>query len=144
MDKRKNNGGARLNAGRKKGIGISFEIQKYCYDMIESMLKNDAIRLKATKQLSLLQSDLQEDYLYIIENNGLYKIGYSSNWDKRFKNYQTHLGQVNIVYVTKQPNCFELERHLHNLFSDKRLNGEWFDLDETDLLEAIKFCSSSL
>ncbi len=141
MDKRRFNGGHK-NAGRKKGIGIAADIQKYCFDFINEILKDDAIKLKATKQLAEIDSIKKQDYLYIIENNGLYKIGYSSNWKKRYQNYKTHLGSVNLIYLTKQDNCFDLENYLHSLFSDKRTYGEWFDLNDDKLFEAISYCSS--
>jgi hypothetical protein len=144
-DNRKNNGGARRGAGRKKGsTSLTVKIQQHCYDFMKEVLMDEAIRLKAVKQLSLTLDTEQEDYLYIIENNGMYKIGYSSNWDKRLKAYKTHMGSVNLVYVTKQIDCFDLENYLHGLFIDKRVNGEWFELDEDDLFEAIKYCSNKL
>jgi len=143
-DKRRFNGGNR-NAGRKKGVGIANDIKKHCENFINELLSDEAIRLKATKQLSLsLDEGAIDDYLYIIENNGIYKIGCSSDWKKRFNNYKTHLGFVNLVYLTKQPDCFNLENYLHSIFKDKRLTGEWFELDQEDLMEAVQYCSSKI
>lgn len=140
-----NYGGARKGAGRKKGIGITNDIKKLCQGFIEEMLKNDAIKLKMTKQLSLMYEDeKKEDYLYIIKNNEYYKIGYSSNFSKRIKSYKTHLGGVELVYLTKQYNCFELENEIHDMFTHKRLTGEWFELDEEELIEIISYCSSKI
>ena len=143
MDKRKFNGGHK-NAGRKKGVGITFEIQKHCFNFMQELLKDDAIRLKATKELAEIEEVIKQDYLYIIENNGLYKIGYTSDWKKRLQQYKTHLGLVNVIYLTKQIDCFYLESELHILFKDKRDIGEWFSLNRNDLFDAIKFCSSKI
>ena len=143
MDKRKFNGGHK-NAGRKKGVGITFEIQKHCFNFMQELLKDDAIRLKATKELSEIELSNKESYLYIIKNNGFYKIGYTSDWKKRFQNYRTHLGDVNLIYLTKQLDAFDLETELHILFKDKRDVGEWFNLSVADLLNAIIFCSSKI
>lgn len=145
MDGRKNNGGARKNAGRKKGIGISFTIKKHCEDFIFKLLEDEAIKLKVIKdvQKSLFEKD-KEDYLYIMKNNETYKIGYSSNFNKRLKNYKVHLGNVEIIYIHKGFNCFELESELHNTFKNKKIRGEWFELNEKDILKAIKICSQSL
>tara|TARA_R110000772_G_scaffold165173_1_gene276487 strand:+ start:164 stop:598 length:435 start_codon:yes stop_codon:yes gene_type:complete len=143
MDKRRFNGGHK-NAGRKKGVGITFEIQKHCFNFMQELLKDDAIRLKATKELAEIEEVLKQDYLYIIENNGLYKIGYTSDWKKRLQQYKTHLGLVNVIYLTKQIDCFYLESELHILFKDKRDIGEWFSLNRNDLFDAIKFCSSKI
>lgn len=141
MNKR---GGARKGAGRKKGIGITYDIQKHCQNFIEEILKDDAIRFKSIKQLSLKYDDVSEDYFYIIENNGLYKLGYSSNWEKRYKNYKTHLGAVNLVYLTKQLNCFEIENNIHKMFEGSRDVGEWFDLTDEDLFCIIQHCSKKI
>ena len=143
MDKRRFNGGHK-NAGRKKGVGITFEIQKHCFNFMQELLKDDAIRLKATKELAEIEQVIKQDYLYIIENNGMCKIGYTSDWKKRLQNYRTHLGLVNVIYVTKQIDSFNLETELHILFKDKRNTGEWFSLDQNDLLKAINFCSSKI
>tara|TARA_R110000803_G_scaffold118709_1_gene187079 strand:- start:1569 stop:2003 length:435 start_codon:yes stop_codon:yes gene_type:complete len=143
MDKRKFNGGHK-NVGRKKGVGITFDIQRHCFNFISEILKDDAIRLKATKQLSEINVIENQSYLYIIENNGLYKIGYTSDWNKRHKNYKTHLGKVNLIYLTKQNDCFDLELYLHNKYVAKRKTGEWFVLSQSDLLDAISYCSSKI
>ena len=144
MDNRKNNGGARKGAGRKKGIGLSYDIQKHCNNFIIELLKDETIKAKALKQMSLMFEEDEEDYLYIIRNGLYYKIGYSSNWSKRYKNYKTHSGVVDLVYLSKQQDSFSLEAYLHNLFKDKRVNGEWFDLSNEDVLNAISYCSSTI
>ena len=144
MNKGKSRGGARKGAGRKKGVGISYEIQKHCNNFIIELLKDEAIKVKALKQTSLIFQEDEQDFLYIIKNGRYYKIGYSSNWSKRHKNYKTHLGVVDLVYLSKQQDSFSLEAYLHNLFQDKRVNGEWFDLSNEDLLKAISYCSSRI
>ena len=111
---------------------------------MQELLKDDAIRLKATKELAEIEEVVKQDYLYIIENNGLYKIGYTSDWKKRLQQYKTHLGLVNVIYLTKQIDCFYLESELHILFKDKRDIGEWFSLNSNELFYAIKFCSSKI
>lgn len=138
-------GGARKGAGRKKGVGITYTIRKHCEHFIKELLTDEAIRNKAIKDLqaSMFDED-QEDYLYIIENNGLYKLGYSSNLKKRYKNYETHLGEVKLIYATKQKNCFELEALFHEIYSDFRVKGEWFDLRAEHIDDIISTCSERL
>ena len=144
-DKRKNNrGGARKGAGRKKGVGITYDIQKYCNNMINEMLKDDAIRLKATKQLSMTFDDEKEDYLYIIKSDKTYKIGYSTNWKKREKSYKTHIPTYELIYLLKSYCSFELESDLHLMFEYKREHGEWFNLSNEDVLKAISYCSNKI
>lgn len=138
-------GGARAGAGRKKGIGITYDIQKHCHNFILEILKDEAIKQKALKQLSLsLFDDNKKEYLYIIKNNGIYKIGYSSNFKRRYKNYLTHLGVFELVYLIQEKNAFELESNLHKMFENKKVRGEWFKLDDCDLINAISYCSKKL
>lgn len=139
-----NHGGARKGAGRKKGIGISNDIRKYCDKMIIEMLKDDAIRFKATKQLSMTFENESEDYLYIIQSDNSYKIGFSSNWKRREKSYKTHLPTYKLIYLVKSFSCFELENDLHLMFDNKRKQGEWFELSNEEVIKAISYCSNKI
>jgi|TARA_R110000744_G_scaffold373006_1_gene484957 hypothetical protein len=144
IDKRKFNGGNR-NAGRKKGVGIAFDIKKNCEAFIIELLKDDAIKNKAIKDVEdSLFKDKKEDFLYIIENQGLYKIGYTSNFVNRYKNYKSHLGIVNLVYLHKGFDTYLLEDKLHLVFKEKRKTGEWFDLSKKEILHCVKTCSETL
>ena len=140
----KKRGGARKGAGRKKDIGLANDIKTHCEKLIKTLLLDEAIKNKAIKQVALSLEIDKQDYLYIIENNGLYKIGYTSNFKKRILGYKVHLGVVNVAYLTKQFNCLKLEKDLHELFNSKLITGEWFKLTSNDLLEAIKYCSSKI
>lgn len=130
------NGGARKGAGRKKGIGISYDIQKHCQKFIEELLKNEAIKSKAIDQLQLkLLDENEDDSLYIIKSGDLYKIGYSSSFSKRIKNYKVHNPDLKILLVIKTSDAFDLEQTLHTKYKDKRIKGEWFNLDVDDITE---------
>jgi len=139
MDARKNNGGNR-NAGRKKGIGVANDIKRHCETFINDLLLNEAIKLKATKQLSLNITDTK-DYLYIIKNESKYKIGFTSDIKKRYKNYKSHLGNVNLIYVYESFESNKLEAFLHDKYKRQRVIGEYFNLSDFDLLEIISYCS---
>ena len=140
----KNHGGARKNAGRKKGVGMTYDIQKHCYNFMKEMLLDDAIKLKATKELSntLEKESKLEDYFYIIKSDGFYKLGYSSDFKNRYKNYKTHMPNVNLIYLTKQENCFDIESIVHEKYKKHRLNNsEWFNISKKDVLSIINYCS---
>ena len=146
IDGRKNNGWKARNQGRKKGVGISFDIQKHCQTFIENLLKDDAIRLKATKQLSLMFDDekVNNNVLYIVMIDSKYKIGFSSNWEKREKSYKTHSPNHEVIFLLKYINAQDLEFDLHLMFKDKKVHGEWFELDNEDLLKAVLYCSKEV
>lgn len=73
-------------------------------------------------------------YIYVMECGGRYKIGVSKNVILRKKQLDNRPFPVNIVY--KSPlieDVFEMERTLHEVYSDNRIYGEWFNLDDKDL-----------
>lgn len=76
-------------------------------------------------------------YVYLLETEGFdfFKIGITGNLDKRLSTIQTHCPfKVNYKCYTlsEMPQAFETELHLE--FSDYRIQGEWFKLNE-ELLE---------
>lgn len=78
-------------------------------------------------------------FVYLIEERngqGYYKIGSTRNKDiqKRLKQLQTGNADDLVLkdcFETEKP--FKLEKMLHNKYQDKRLDGEWFLLDEDDV-----------
>ena len=141
-------GGARPNAGRKrKHIKLADVIKNHCEDFIIELLKNEEINKRARREVQKLLDfeDIEnekEDYLYIVKSNGNFKIGYTKNIKSRMNDYKIHFGLVEIVYVYKSFNCYDLESVIHNLVKDKNIRGEWFDLDDSDILNIISYCSN--
>lgn len=93
------------------------------------------------------------NYIYLIAGDGpckgFYKIGKAKNPAKRIKQFTKMPFGMQIAHVVKCDNANLIESKLHEFFSDKRVNGEWFTLDsqqvdmftlcndECDLLEMI-------
>lgn len=70
--------------------------------------------------------------VYLIECQGLIKIGVSADPETRLKELGTGSPhQHSLLKVI--PGGFEVERMLHKKFSDKRVRGEWFRLTSEDL-----------
>lgn len=134
-------GGARPNAGRKKGIGITSNIEKHVYKFVVELLQDDLIRNKAVSQLSLVfQEEQKEKYLYIIKNGNLFKVGYSSNFKNRIKNYKAHLGKVDVILLYKTNKAFEIEAEFHqNQLDAIGINSEWYEFSELQLENAIRY-----
>lgn len=77
-------------------------------------------------------------YVYgvFIEVNGkrFYKVGLARQPDVRAAAHQTSLpfeARIGIAYFV--PNMRAEERALHVMFASKRIRGEWFGLDDSDL-----------
>jgi hypothetical protein len=80
------------------------------------------------------------DYgVYVIKSEfGYYKIGYSSNINNRFKGLnKASPDKLQLTCVIKTKEYKELEKELHEKYSDKRYQGEWFELSDADI-EYIK------
>ena len=92
---------------------------------------------KFEKEFSTTQiPKIDEHFVYLMLNrrNGYFKIGKSKNsrtLKNREKTLQSEEPDMIIVglWIVKE----NYEKILHNEFKDKRLRGEWFKLEETDL-----------
>jgi len=75
------------------------------------------------------------DCVYIVECNGLYKIGRTSHLDSRLNAIQTATPfPVQLVYAIPCPmKDREIEHALHVIFADHRVRGEWFKLSMRDI-----------
>ena len=79
-------------------------------------------------------------YLYLMKdfNTGYYKIGISNNPEHREKTLQSEKPTIEMIcnkkYVSRRM-AHSFEQALHKTFSDKRVRGEWFNLNATDVQE---------
>ena len=96
-------------------------------EMIEDRRRNQLIRTS------------QNGYVYILHINGYYKIGRTTNSEKRFGEYTKLMEQpetICCVYVEKYK---QVEKKLHMMFKNKNTNGEWFNLSNDELSKAINY-----
>ena len=140
MDKRKFNGGSRKNAGRKKGSGFSNLIKKYVDDFMYELLDNAKVKdkiLKGLKQLSLTSG-----FIYIIKDLDTLeiKIGVTqvSNPKRRLSQYSSHKINYELMFIDTIEDCYEIENEIHLIIEDKRVKGDWFNIDDVVLLDIIK------
>ncbi len=74
-------------------------------------------------------------YVYLIQSDtGYYKIGRTKNPDNRLETFKVTLPFA-VEYLTTMYSLdmYALERQLHEHFANKRVDGEWFALDELDV-----------
>lgn len=77
-------------------------------------------------------------FVYFIKSDsGLVKIGRTTNFEKRMKTFGVKLPfLVNVEHVFETTDIVNVEKKFHEVFADRRVDGEWFDLG--DLLMSIK------
>jgi hypothetical protein len=78
-------------------------------------------------------------FVYLLQSpTSAYKIGRSKNPDHRLKTFGIQLPyEVEYLAVIPTDDMYTLESELHERYADKRVNGEWFELDDNDV-EYIK------
>lgn len=74
-------------------------------------------------------------YVYVLKaDNNLYKIGRAKQLDKRILQLSVQLPYDLVLVASIESDDYaNLEKELHNTFTNKRKRGEWFDLDEDDI-----------
>ncbi len=60
---------------------------------------------------------------------GVHKIGKSINPQVRERTLQSEVPTIELIHVIDE----DIEKHLHEKFSAKRIRGEWFNLSNNDL-----------
>jgi len=89
---------------------------------------------KTPKNPSGRARNAQKGYVYLMRSGKHYKIGASKDPDTR----RDFLGtkppfEIEIVCTIPTDDMFGLEDELHVQFSDKHVNGEWFELEPSDV-----------
>lgn len=82
-------------------------------------------------------------YIYVIGAEGPpYKVGISKNPERRLKSLQTAFPYKLKLHVKKSTEIAKvklLETIIHRNINNYRTNGEWFDIDLSNLLLEIDF-----
>lgn len=76
--------------------------------------------------------------IYILKDKGtgLYKIGVTTNLNKRFESIRTGNPSIKLIHVMEGDGSTEMAYHWN--FKRKLIIGEWFKLDANDLKLIIK------
>jgi len=81
----------------------------------------------------------RQGFVYLMRNkrNGYTKIGFSNNPEFREKTLQSEEPEIKLLCKFKS--IFSEEYWLHHEFKSKRLRGEWFDLNDSDIQSIITY-----
>lgn len=91
-----------------------------------------------TPQAPRVKQSRSPRYVYLMKNtrNGLVKIGISSNPKYREATLQSEEPEIEMLFSA--PGSESIEGCLHRKFQRKRVRGEWFKLDESELQIAVE------
>ena len=96
-----------------------------------------------TTDQPIINSDIEPCYVYLMLDtiNGYYKIGISNKPDYRERTLQSEKPSIVKVACKKFPTrkiALSIESALHTAYSQQRLRGEWFNLNEEDVAAIIE------
>ena len=87
-------------------------------------------------------------YIYLIydEGNDVYKIGVTRNpVQSRIKKMQTgNPTQLRLILLYKCEYPFRLETMLHNIYKNKKVMNEWFELTDNDVIGFKNICDKTV
>lgn len=82
-------------------------------------------------------------YIYLIQSleEGLYKIGVSKNPQNRILNLQTgNSSKLKLIDIYPSKYAHKIEKALHNQLSHLKKEGEWFNIDISDITSFVDKC----
>ena len=124
----------------KNKNNIQIAINRFAKDYIELVKEaipdyqpTEILQTKETKENS---SDFCFVYLMHDTRNDYYKIGISNNPEYRESTLQSEKPTIEMIISKKYPVrkiAESIEKALHETYSEKRLRGEWFELNSNDV-----------
>lgn len=80
--------------------------------------------------------------VYFITDGEYIKIGIAASLPNRVRQLQTgNARRLKVLYIIPQNNqkdSLNIERTMHEYFKNKRMSGEWFDIQEKDVHDICK------
>lgn len=83
----------------------------------------------------IISRDRQGDgFVYLLAFGNYYKIGQSQNIERRLREITVSLPQKGqLIHAIRTDDPEGIETYWHRRFSDRRVNGEWFQLTRVDI-----------
>ncbi len=148
------NGDAPLDMKKENDLAsLTFKLyfQKYIKALSECGVDIDAVDYKnesVDEDVKESSRSIKEEscfvYLMKDESNGYHKIGISNKPEYRERTLQSEKPTIVLLCAKEFPTRIiaeAIESALHKAYEDKRLRGEWFALNEKDVLDIKKTLS---
>lgn len=122
------------------------ELNRYKNNLSEWLYNYDEVwrnhRIQEIKENRLNKKKTQREkdvgYIYILKSELGYKIGKSKTLNNRMSVFNVKMPfAFESIFDAQIENYHSIEKELHELYADKNINGEWFNLSDEDI-EAIK------
>lgn len=125
----------------------------YKKDLVQAYVKNRIDTIKKlipdyqfpyrTIERTAIEYKFQGCYVYLMKDisNGYHKIGISNKPEYREKTLQSEKPSIEMIACKKFPTrkiAEAIESALHTAYSQQRIRGEWFKLDDVDVAAIIE------
>ena len=111
---------------------------RYCYELSQTL---------ANVILSKYQSRCKNKnpkYIYILKCNHNYKIGIAVDVTQRLNSCQTgNPYKINLFFKRRVNKPKTIKALLHTLFASKRLEGDWFTMDNEDIKKTVSIINEN-
>ena len=99
----------------------------------DSTLKNEEIRTAIARLREAGTLGNRNEYIYLMESQGKYKIGRAKNVERRLMDARAFDPKIELIHTIKTSDNVLFERKLHEHFKNQRVDGEWFNLSKEDV-----------
>lgn len=116
-------------------VALRYQLQKKCLEIFPEQ-NNNTLHDTSNKLSAAAPKAAGDDpgYVYVVKSPHGYKIGKSRRLHDRIRLFSVKLPfPIEVIMAGWFNNHSETERRFHRLFHGKRLDGEWFALNEHDL-----------
>jgi hypothetical protein len=103
-----------------------------------AIVYEQAVQLERQRKVEVKPRTLKPGFVYFIKSDsGKVKIGRTANLENRLKAFSVTLPSFRLEHFFETNDMVDLERKFHELFADRRLDREWFEI-ERDILASLK------
>lgn len=124
---------------------INKKIEEYILTLQPRTIEQTAKIIKRRKKLKTegIQRTKDERFVYLVKMRENYKIGISKNPEKRFGEFTLLPEKLETIFIHKVANAKLVESDLHEIFNNKRVRGEWFNLTKEDIEFVKRYINES-